>query len=295
MRCHFNNAFLERVKSKVKCTPTTLFSQKIHYSIAMKFLQLSIAVVGVLASLAWGKEPPVICPNFSVDTNEVNGSGPNTASEDGSYSTIVQQTITQDVDLRRSNMLAIGKLVDGALQQVKRCDLDPEGWYIQASGTKAFAPSTWSCTNTTISKADEGPESCQFSSFWSFPRMKYEGVEKINGQNCDKWTYFQHDDSKSQYAFWIVEDQATPAACGRITNPSNPTALYTIFFNNFSAGTQPESAYYPEQGVQCPAGTPFSIKSEQQQQHHHHDDANVIAFPSSVMELLKQADARSDM
>jgi len=84
--------------------------------------------------------------------------------------------------------------------------------------------------------------------------MKYEGVEQVNGQSCDKWTYVI-DNSGSFYAFWALEDTAIPAATGRISNSANPTQLYTIFFSNFQAGSLPDSYFIPSDDVQCPAAT----------------------------------------
>lgn len=251
----------------------------------MSFCSIILILIVTLSFFtAEAKHPPVIEPNFVVNTDEVNGSGPNTVPDDGSYRTIVQQTITQDVDLRRSNMIAKGELVAGALQQVRRCDLSPsEGWYIQADGPDASTPSSWECANSTISVIYEGPQYCQYRSFWTLPKLtEYAGVEKINGQNCDKWIYRMDDGSKNVYAFWALQDQAVPMAAGRIENPQSPTSLYTIFFSNFKAGSQPESAYYPEEGVVCPAGTDPSILKE-----------TAMQLPASLMDMLQQADRRA--
>lgn len=228
--------------------------------------------------------PPVINPNFAVDTLEI--SGPASA---GTSNPIVQQTITQDIDERRSNMIAIGSLVNGALQQVKRCDLSPsEGWYVQANGIKPNAPDSWSCTNMTIPVIDEEPQNCQYSSFWTFPKITtYAGVEDINGSKCDKWTY-RMDNSGSVYAFWAIQDKAVPCAAGRIENPSSPDSLYTIFFSNFKSGSQPESVYYPEAGVTCPTGTsPSKITVNVAEN-------EAVKFPSTLVEMMDQANARVD-
>ena len=198
-------------------------------------------------SAALGKECPVVSPNFSVDTVEVAG-------DINSTDVVVQQTITQDIDLRRSNMIARGTLVHGALQQIRRCDTRPIGWYVQLSGAQPDKPALWDCTNSTIPRVDERPAMCQYSSFWAMPPMKYEGIEQVNGQSCDKWSFIL-DDSGSIYAFWALEDTAIPAATGRISNPTNPTALYTIFFSNFQDGPLPDSLFMPSSDVQCPEAT----------------------------------------
>ncbi len=228
------------------------------------------------------KQPPVVSPNFSVDTNEVDGTG----DDETTLTTIVQQTIAQDIDLRRSNMIAKGSLVNGALQQVKRCDLSPSaGWFVQASGVKVNSPESWSCTNTTIDVVSEQPANCEYNSFWTFGRdMKYEGVVKMNGVNSDKWTYYQGDGSKSQYAFWMKQDEAVPVATGRVTNPSSPSSLYTIFFKNFQSTPPPESFYYPEQGVSCPESTLPSDDNA--------SVANVVSFPESLAHMHELAGAR---
>jgi len=210
-------------------------------------LILVLLCLAVCSTAVLGKESPVVSPNFSVDTVEVNG-------DITSTDVIVQQTITQDIDLRRSNMIARGTLVHGALQQIRRCDTHPTGWYVQLSGVQPEKPASWDCTNSTIPHVDERPAMCQYSSFWAMPPMKYEGVEQVQGQSCDKWSYVL-DDSGSIYAFWALENTATPAATGRISNPTNPTQLYTIFFNNFQEGTLPDSLFMPSSDVQCPEAT----------------------------------------
>jgi len=218
----------------------------------MRILKTLTLVLCVTLALA--KEMPVISPNFSVDTVEVTGDITSTA-------VVVQQTITQDVDLRRSNMIARGSLVGGALQQTRRCDTHPIGWYVQLSGARPDQPASWSCTNSTITRVDERPATCQYSTFWAMPPMKYEGVEQVNGQSCDKWSYVI-DNSGSVYAFWTLEDTAIPAATGRISNSANPIQLYTIFFSNFQSGSLPDSYFTPSTDVQCPEATRSSRLSE---------------------------------
>lgn len=220
----------------------------------MHGILLVLVVAAFLTISCHGKDVPVISANFIVDTKEVDGDISGTGTE------VVAQTIAQDIDLRRSNMIARGSLVFGALQQIRRCDLHPSGWYIQASGVQATKPSTWECTNSTITRAGEMPQNCQYSSFWSMPPMKYEGVFEVNGQSCDKWSYVL-DDSGSVYGFWTVEDEAIPVATGRTSNPSNPTQLYTIFFSNFVPGSPPDEVFMPQEGVVCPpASDPTTTK-----------------------------------
>ena len=151
----------------------------------MMMRALLLVVIASLISesaFAKGKQPPAVSPNFSVDTNEVDGTG----DDETTLTTIVQQTIAQDVQHRRSNMIAKGPMVNGALQQVKRCDLSPtDGWFVQASGIKVNAPESWVCTNTTIDVVSEQPSNCVYNNFWTFGRdMKYVHAPLPSSRIC---------------------------------------------------------------------------------------------------------------
>lgn len=92
------------------------------------------------------------------------------------------------------------------MEQIKRCDIHPQGWFSSAGGPNPDAPSTWSCTNTTISRIGEIPTNCQYSTFWAFPDdMKYRGPAVLNGVECDQWTYFSQADEYTLYAIMLDE------------------------------------------------------------------------------------------
>ena len=84
------------------------------------------------------------------------------------------------------------------------------------------------------------------------------GVEKVNGVNCDKWTYRIQDESSGaidDHAFWCVEDQSIPVATGKIGSTTGGS-LYTLFFTNFAPGSPAIDLFNPAEGCSCPASTP---------------------------------------
>jgi cyclophilin family peptidyl-prolyl cis-trans isomerase len=186
---------------------------------------------------------PTINPNFMCSTVEV----------DSTNTTIVEQRLVFDVDLRRSLMYAEGSLVKGGMQQIKRCDLMPAtGWYSNAGGSQADKPSTWSCENDTIPVYAELPRYCQYNNFWDFPAMKYVGEDEMtNGKTCDRWEYHSGTDT---FAFWAIGD--IPCATGRVKSATS--SLYTIFFTDFIAGNPPVKAYNSIDGLTCPDATPMT-------------------------------------
>ena len=205
------------------------------------------------------KPLPDISSSFIVSTNEINGAGTEIISPDGSYETVVVQTIAWDVDARRSNMYAEGSLVKGAMQQIKRCDLHPDGWFTNAGGPDVKKPESWSCTNTTISSRGELPWNCRYPNFWAVSDdATYVGVEKVNGLLCDKWIYQLDDGTDDLYAFWAEENEDIPCASGKI-KASSENGLFTIFFTNFLPGPPPLTAFEPKKGSSCPPSTPPSI------------------------------------
>lgn len=231
------------------------------------------------AYLVNAKQLPNISSSFQVSTNEINGAGTEIVSPDGSYPTVVVQTIAWDVELRRSNMYAEGSLVKGAMQQIKRCDLHPDGWFTNAGGPNANKPETWSCTNTTISSRGELPWNCRYPNFWAVSDdATYEGVEKVNGILCDKWIYQLDDGTEDLYAFWVAEDEDIPIASGKIKS-SNENGLFTIFFIDFEPGSPPLSAFEAKKGSSCPPSTPPSI--------------SVQDHITSLQELLVVIDSRN--
>jgi hypothetical protein len=169
--------------------------------------------------------PPKINPNFVVNTVEV----------DDTNSTILEQRLVFDIDLRRSMMYGVGDLVKGAIQQIRRCDIHPEGWMTSAGGSKVDDPSTWSCTNTTISFAGEIPWNCQYSSFWSFPDdMKWAGEDNVNGVSCDKWVYFSGADEYALWASTTIDSTGAqvdvPIANGKIASATGGS-LWKIYYS----------------------------------------------------------------
>ena len=196
------------------------------------------------------KEIPIINPNFVANTIEV----------DETNTTIVEQRLVFDIDLRRSMMYAEGSLVHGAMQQIRRCDIHPQGWMSSSGGPNIDDPSTWTCTNTTISRKAELPNSCQYSTFWSFPTdMKYAGRDLINNTSCDQWIYFNNGD---EYSLWVEEGvingemTTIPIANGKIKTSSSTGSLWTIYYHDFIPGTPEESEYAPVDGSNCPDSTP---------------------------------------
>ena len=195
------------------------------------------------------KDIPVINPNFVANTKEL----------DETNTTIVEQRLVFDIDLRRSMMYAEGSLVKGAMQQIRRCDIHPEGWMTSSGGPNVQDPSTWTCTNTTISAQGELPMNCQYSTFWSFPAdMKYEGVDEMNGTACDKWVY---SSSGEEYALWSTtaagedgEMYSVPVANGKVRSLKG--GLWTIFYSDFIPGSPAEEEYAPVEGNNCPESTP---------------------------------------
>jgi cyclophilin family peptidyl-prolyl cis-trans isomerase len=175
-----------------------------------------------------------------------------TVEVDATNTTIVEQRLVFDIDLRRSLMYAEGSLVKGAMQQIKRCDLMPAtGWYSNAGGPQAEKPSTWSCENDTIPVYAELPKYCQYSNFWDFPTMTYIGEDDVNGKTCDRFEYHSGTDT---YAFWAIGE--IPCATGRVRSATS--SLYTIFFTDFIPGTPPESAYASIDSLTCPDATPIT-------------------------------------
>ena len=157
-------------------------------------------------------------------------------------------------------MYGKGTLVKGALQQIKRCDIHPQGWMSSAGGPDINAPETWECTNITISRVGELPINCQYSNFWAFPDdMKYNGEDNVNGITADKWTYHT---SLEQYAVWttVSTDGVTgeiydvPVANGKVW--SNSSSLWTIFYSDFVPGPPEESEFDAVEGSNCPESTP---------------------------------------
>ena len=177
-------------------------------------LALFLTVAGVVTVVGQDKPIPVISEDFQCNTLET----------DGNNVTVVKQFLAFDATMRRSNMEAVGSLVHGAMQQIKHCDYLPkEGWMTTAGGPNPTDPSSWTCTNTTISQASEIPQNCQYGNFWSFPdNVKYMGYDDLNGVECERWEYLVEDDT---YAFWAISEGNIPVASGKIYSPNPGTTL----------------------------------------------------------------------
>jgi hypothetical protein len=104
-----------------------------------------------------------------------------------------------------------------AMEQIKRCDIHPDGWFSSAGGADPSSPSSWSCTNTTIDRAGEMPQNCQYSTFWGFPDdMRYAGAAEVNGIACDQWLYHSQGNEHTLYAIMLDEEtgEAIPVVSG---------------------------------------------------------------------------------
>ena len=104
-----------------------------------------VSLVLLLAALVGGKPAPVIDDNFVLNTVEMDLT---------LNTTVLRQKIAIDMVLRRDYMYAVGTLVEGAMEQIRRCDLHPTGWMSNAGG-RDIAPATWQCDNATISRREE--------------------------------------------------------------------------------------------------------------------------------------------
>ena len=122
------------------------------------------------------------------------------------------------------------------MEQIKRCDIHPEGWFSSAGGPNPDAPSTWTCTNMTIDRVGEMPQNCQYSTFWGFPDdMKYAGPAVLNGVSCDQWTYFSQGDEYTLYATMLDEVTGESIPVVRLSVVSSyHFIVITIYINRFS-------------------------------------------------------------
>jgi len=211
------------------------------------------------------KTAPTISENFVVNLREL----------DSTNTTILNERLAWDVDLRRTAMYAEGTLVHGAMQQIKRCDLVPlDGWLSSSGGEDVDHPETWSCTNMTIDVPEEtSDDNCGIGNFWNFPdTMKYEGDEEIDGVVCGKWSYWS---GPEQYGVWITDD-AVPCASGKLRSAVSST--WMIYYTDFKAGPPPESEYDPVEGCECPASTPPSAK---------YNKPYTFSFSSTIKNLME--------
>lgn len=123
------------------------------------------------------------------------------------------------------------------MEQIKRCDIHPEGWFSSAGGPNPDAPSTWTCTNMTIDRVGEMPQNCQYSTFWGFPDdMKYAGPAVLNGVSCDQWTYFSQGDEYTLYATMLdeVTGESIPVVRLSVVSSYHFIVITIYYINLFS-------------------------------------------------------------
>jgi hypothetical protein len=216
------------------------------------------------------KDQPVISEDFSLFLIEYDSNGVITNNE----------TLAFDATLRRSNMYAVGTLVQGAMQQIKRCDMIPhDGWFSTAGGPDASSPQGWVCTNVTLPVASEIPYHCQYGNFWGFPPMTYNGEEDVDGVVCDAWQYMS---GGYKYGVWVTGDGTVPVRTAKLTGQT-----WSMDFFDWVAGSPAEQAYEPVVGSPCPPATPQT------------DDDGAgsgagqrLGFGYSYSELVSRADKR---
>ena len=152
--------------------------------IILPIIVISISIISSSGSIVTAAfdgtnalQPPEISEQFSVNITEV---------DDTTGSVSLRQTLFFDMVRKRSHMVADGTLVGGHLEQIKRCDLRPQGFFIDIQGTGTNA-SEWRCFNSTI----KNPTSdCEFEPFWSVPsNATYDGTSPCDGDRlCDTWS-----------------------------------------------------------------------------------------------------------
>lgn len=157
------------------------------------------------------------------------------------------QTIVQDMKLRRSMMHANGTLVQGVLQQIRRCDLPAgDAWAADIGGPDA---ASLSCTNTTV---DPDPDHCQFSDFWSIPKNATgPRVDACAGGPCGRWDWW---DAGERYAFWGTSTAPLRTAKLSVAEPS--FHRWAIDFVGFVGGAPPLEAFDAVAGSDCPPASP---------------------------------------
>jgi len=204
---------------------------------------IMLAAVGAPAAPAL----PTYSDTFVVHTLEM----------DDTHGTVsVRQTIAVDPGKQRSHMTADGAMVQGHLEQIRRCDFSPSGYGIQINGGTGSAPSTWMCTNTTINPS---PADCQWNPFWTLPdNTSYVGTATINGTDCNRWEYWMDNE---RYNFFGTDNSPLRIAKVEVM-PNTQHVLWHIDFigytpyNSGSADMVPLSYFAVPKGVDCPPSTP---------------------------------------
>ena len=157
---------------------------------------------------------------------------------------VVRQLIIQDPIARRSKMLADGKLVNGVLEQVIRCDgpQSPSGYIVQLTGPSL---KDTQCLVENISET--------WNNFWSFPaNASYQGKQPLPGdsdsQEYDCYVYWTGNE---QWKLYLTQrrDETTgtlinvPIWSGKVFTPFPSHHLYHMHWVNFQAGPAPVEAF----------------------------------------------------
>lgn len=189
-----------------------------------------------------GKTPPAIAEQFSVRVTEVDD------TDDGSVT--LRQTIVFDMLNKRSHMTADGRLTNGHLEQIKRCDLGSGSYFLDIEGAPNSSVGSWACKNMSI--PDPG-STCQYQPFFpTLSNASYEGVvvcpQNFDSSKCDKWTYWQ---SNEKYAWWTLANSSVPVRLAKtIADPNHPSYhLWHLNFDNFKPGPPNASLYRAPTGL----------------------------------------------
>ncbi len=172
--------------------------------------------------------------------------------DDDTGNETLRQTLAVDKYAHRSHMTADGLAIGGHLEQIRRCDIVPTGFFIQVEGGSDQPQSEWTCTNTTV---DSDPASCQWNNFWDIPaNSSYTGSKVVNGLKCSVWSYW---DSNIQYEIYADAMTGTvPVRLRKISKlvPTHP--LWHLDFFNYTRGAPPMPAFAAPQGTKCPPASP---------------------------------------
>uniref|UniRef100_A0A6T9YJL2 Uncharacterized protein n=1 Tax=Bigelowiella natans TaxID=227086 RepID=A0A6T9YJL2_BIGNA len=174
----------------------------------------------------------------------------------------VNETLVEDPTNRRSRMVADGPLLQGGhIEQIRRCDIEPKGYFIDIHGNADTAPSSWSCRNESI---DPSPSSCQWSKFWDIPANATSNGTTlvINGEEALAWTYW---DDGAQFSIYATPNGSVPLRLAKlsVTVPGQHLWHYDIF--DFRPGKPDISLFDPTPGVVCKSED--IVKTNDEQEH----------------------------
>mmetsp|Transcript_28621 Transcript_28621/g.39932 ORF Transcript_28621/g.39932 Transcript_28621/m.39932 type:complete len:223 (-) Transcript_28621:274-942(-) len=160
----------------------------------------------------------------------------------------LNETLVEDPINRRSRMVADGPLLSGGhLEQIRRCDIEPEGYFIDIQGAADTAPSSWTCRNESV---DPSPSTCQWSKFWDIPANATSNGTTliINGEEAVAWTYW---DDGAKFSFYATPNGSVPLRIAKlsVTSPEQHLWHYDIF--DFRPGKPDISLFDPTPGVVC--------------------------------------------